>query len=68
MDVTKPEWVAQLEKDGYYVVPGAVPKETCPEFRNEALDWLEKFPHGFRRSDRSTWTAEHLPYNGTLVS
>lgn len=60
MSATKPEWFVKLEQDGYTVVPGVVSAEDCAEFREEALKWLERFPHGFRRDDRSTWTAEHL--------
>lgn len=59
----KPEWLTNLERDGFAVVPGVVSTDDCAEFREEALRWLEKFPHGFKRDDRSTWTAEHLPYS-----
>lgn len=63
--MTKPQFLIDLERDGYVVVPGAVPPEACAEFREQALQWLEKFPNGFDRNDRSTWTAEHLPYGVT---
>lgn len=63
MTVSKPEWLTKLEQDGFVVVPGVVSPGDCAEFREEALRWLEKFPHGFKREDRSTWTAEHLPYS-----
>lgn len=63
MTVSKPAWQTRLEEDGYVVVPGLVSAEDCAEFREEALRWLEKFPHGFKRDDRSTWTAENLPYS-----
>ncbi|KAJ4417683.1 hypothetical protein N0V82_006044 [Gnomoniopsis sp. IMI 355080] len=63
MTIAKPEWQTRLEEDGYVVVPGVVSAADCAEFREEALRWLEKFPHGFKREDRSTWTAEHLPYS-----
>lgn len=59
----KPEWQVKLETNGFVVVPGVVPVEDCAEFREEALAWLEKFPHGFRRDDRATWTEQHLPYS-----
>lgn len=59
----KPEWLTSLERDGFVVVPGVVSTNDCAEFREEALRWLEKFPHGFKRNDKSTWTSEHLPYS-----
>lgn len=59
---SKPEWQLQLEQDGFYVVPNVVSPEDCAEFQEQALQWLEKFPHGFKRHDRSTWDAEHLPW------
>jgi hypothetical protein len=65
MAISKPSWLLQLEQDGFVVVPGVIPDETCAEFREEALKWLESFPHGFKRDDRSTWDAEHLPYGVT---
>lgn len=61
--MSKPEWQQRLEEDGFVVVPGVVSPEDCTEFCEEALDWLEKFPHGFKRDDRSTWTSENLPYS-----
>lgn len=63
MTVSKPEWQQKLERDGFVVVPGLVSTEDCAEFREEALSWLEKFPHGFKRDDKETWTSEHLPYS-----
>jgi hypothetical protein len=68
MQQKKPDWLAQLEKDGYVVLSGLVPKAACVEFCEQALQWLEKFPHGFKRGDRSTWTQEHLPFGVTWVA
>lgn len=65
MSSSKPAWYLQLERDGYVILPNVVPKDDCAEFREEALKWLAKFPHGFKLDDRSTWTAEHLPYGVT---
>ncbi|RSH91688.1 hypothetical protein EHS25_009057 [Saitozyma podzolica] len=63
--MTKPSWLLQLERDGYVVIPNTIPQSACDEFVSEAWAWLEKFPYGFKRDDRSTWTAEHLPYGVT---
>lgn len=63
----KPDFLATLERDGFVVVPGVIPAAACEEFQESALSWLEGFPFGFKRDDRSTWTAEHLPYSTTWV-
>lgn len=63
MTVSKPQWQVKLEEDGYVVIPGVISSSDCAEFREEALSWLEKFPHGFKRDDKLTWTSEHLPYS-----
>lgn len=68
MSPAKPDWLSDLERDGYVVVQGVIPKQDCAEFRDEALKWLEKFPHGFKKDDRSTWTDEHLPHSITYVN
>ncbi|KKY37934.1 putative phytanoyldioxygenase [Diaporthe ampelina] len=65
MGGSSPDWQLQLERDGFVVLPNRVSAEDCAEFREQALSWLEKFPHGFKRDDRSTWTSEHLPYSVT---
>lgn len=62
MGNANPDWQSQLEQDGFVVVPSRIPLDQCAEFREEALGWLEKFPHGFRWDDRSTWTSRHLPW------
>lgn len=63
--MTKTQWLIDLERDGYVVVPNVIPKEACAEFRESALQWLESFPYGFKRDDRSTWTDQHLPFGAT---
>jgi len=59
--MTKPQFLIDLERDGYVVVPGVVPAPDCAAFRDAALGWLEKFPYGFKRDERATWTEENLP-------
>lgn len=66
MGCSSPDWQLRLEQDGFVVLPQRVSAEDCAEFREQALSWLEKFPHGFKRDDRSTWTSEHLPHSVTL--
>ena len=58
----RPTWLDELERDGFVVVKGVVPQKDCEAFQKSAIEWLESFPHGFKRDNRITWTAEHLPY------
>ena len=60
-----PTWLRDLKTDGYCIVPNAVSQELCDEFIEEAWNWLESFPYGFKRDDKSTWTADHMPYGFT---
>ena len=38
-----------------------IPREACTVYQEEAWKWLESFPYGFDRHNRSTWTDEHMP-------
>ncbi|WWC71807.1 uncharacterized protein I206_105766 [Kwoniella pini CBS 10737] len=63
--MTKAQFLIDLERDGYVIVPNVIPQEDCKEFQESAWEWLESFPYGFKRDDKSTWTSEHLPYGVT---
>jgi len=65
MDGSKSDWLKTLEKDGYVVIPGVVSEGDCDAFQESAWRWLESFPWGFKRDDRSTWVADKLPYSVT---
>jgi hypothetical protein len=65
MGSPKPDWQLRLEQDGFVVLPKRISPEDCAEFREQALSWIERFPHGFKRDNRSTWTGEHLPQSVT---
>lgn len=66
--MTKPAWLLTLEKDGFVVIPNVVPEADCDAFQESAWQWLESFPWGFKRDDKSTWVADKLPYGVTSVS
>jgi hypothetical protein len=55
------DWRDELVTSGYTVIKGAVPRERALEARNQAFQWLEDFPLGFKREDPSTYKNEHLP-------
>lgn len=56
-------WIHDLEVNGWAVVKGAVPESRADAYAAEALEWLEKFPLGFKRDDPTTWDRAHLPDN-----
>ncbi|TXT06101.1 hypothetical protein VHUM_03574 [Vanrija humicola] len=60
---TRAKWVDDLERDGFVVIPNVVSEDVALEFQEEALRWLEKFPYGFKRDDRTTWDDAHMPYS-----
>lgn len=54
-------WLEDLETSGFAVVKNAVPKDRAARYVESMYGWLEKFPFGFRKDDKSTWTEKHLP-------
>ncbi|KAF2227131.1 hypothetical protein BDZ85DRAFT_279023 [Elsinoe ampelina] len=60
-DAPSTGWQADLARDGFAVVKGAVPKERAAQYAERMHEWLEGFGLGYDRTDRSTWTSEHLP-------
>ncbi|KAI4851181.1 hypothetical protein E4T45_05185 [Aureobasidium sp. EXF-8846] len=55
------DWMADLARDGYAVVKGAVAQEKAAQYAERMYQYLEGFGLGFDRNDRSTWTGDHLP-------
>lgn len=55
------DWRDELFQNGYVVIKNAIPKERCNHYIEKMFQWLESFPFGFDRNDRSTWTDRHLP-------
>lgn len=47
--------------NGYAVIKGVLSKESAKGYQSKALDWLESFPLGFDRNDKSTWKKENVP-------
>lgn len=61
----KKQFLLDLERDGYVVVPGVIPEKDCDAYQEGVLSWLEAFPYGFKRDDPSTWNNDSLPINFT---
>ncbi|GAA6042635.1 hypothetical protein JCM8097_008256 [Rhodosporidiobolus ruineniae] len=62
-DETDPDWLVHFKKHGYAVVPDVITKEKAKGYISDWHSWLERYPLGYDRDDRSTWTADHLPSN-----
>jgi len=57
----QPQWMADLERDGFVLVKGVVSKEKVAEYAKAGEDWLEGFNLGYKRDDPSTWDVKNLP-------
>lgn len=55
------DWRDDLFKHGYVVVKGVIEPKKAQRYMESMFAWLEKFPLGFDRNNRSTWTVDHLP-------
>jgi hypothetical protein len=55
------DWRDQLVQDGYVVLKGVVPADRAQSYLDSIFNWLETFPHGFRKDDPSSWGPDHLP-------
>ncbi|OQD69737.1 hypothetical protein PENPOL_c002G03751 [Penicillium polonicum] len=55
------DWRDELFQNGYVVVKNAISPERCEYYIDKMFQWLESFPLGFDRNNRSTWTEKHLP-------
>jgi len=56
-----PQWLKDLDRDGFVVVKGVVTKEKAAEYAKAGEDWLEGFKLGYKRDDPSTWDVKNLP-------
>lgn len=55
------DWRDDLFRDGYVVVKNVLSEEKAEGYMERMFEWLETFPYGFDKSDKSTWTKECLP-------
>lgn len=61
------DWRDQLIQDGFVVLKNVVSSEHAQHYLDSLFSWLETFPHGLRKDDRSTWGPAHLPGHIKLV-
>lgn len=55
------DWRDQLVEDGYVVIEGVISQEKADYYLNSMFSWLEGFPYGFKKDDRTTWGPQNLP-------
>jgi hypothetical protein len=56
-----PQWLKDLQRDGFVVVKGVVTPEKAAEYAEKGEEWLEGFKLGYQRDDPSTWDVKKLP-------
>ncbi|KAJ9137882.1 Phytanoyl-dioxygenase [Pleurostoma richardsiae] len=69
------DWRDDLIRDGFAVVKGVITPERAQYYLDSLFEWLETFPYGFKKDDKSTWGPANLPahvksgmYHGYAVS
>lgn len=61
--MTKDQMMAQLEDQGYVIVPDVITTEQCDQLYQGFWDWLTAMNPQLNREDRKTWTKDNLPLN-----
>ncbi|KAH8898803.1 phytanoyl-CoA dioxygenase [Thozetella sp. PMI_491] len=59
-------WRADLQKNGYCVVKGAIPLNRAVQYQEAAYTWLKSFDTPLDFSDPSTWVKENLPVQSKI--
>lgn len=59
--IQKQPWLADLHRDGYVVVKGAVPRDRALGYQKAAHNWLASFGTELDLEKPETWTKENLP-------
>jgi hypothetical protein len=62
----KSDWQADLKKNGYAVVKGAISQARAAELRAEAHDWLQSFGTDLDFENPETWTSQNLPVQSKI--
>lgn len=54
---------AQLDRDGYCVIPNVIDSAFCDELINDIWQWMGALQTGVKRDDPETWTTKQWPSN-----
>ncbi|CAJ2500433.1 Uu.00g032860.m01.CDS01 [Anthostomella pinea] len=60
------DWRADLQRDGYAIVKGAIPRARAQEYQQKAYEWLTSFGNDLDFNDPSTWVKENLPVQSKI--
>ncbi|KAH7007692.1 phytanoyl-CoA dioxygenase [Ilyonectria destructans] len=61
------DWMADLQRDGFAVVKGAIPRERAMEYQYRARQWLKSFGNDALDYDNpETWCKENLPVHSPI--
>ena len=55
------DWRDQLIQDGFVILKNVISPDRARYYLDSLFDWLETFPYGFKKDDKSTWGPTHLP-------
>ncbi|WVF67421.1 hypothetical protein IAT40_002177 [Kwoniella sp. CBS 6097] len=56
------DWKETLDREGWVVVKGVIPKEKALAYADKAYEFVESFGLGFDRNDPKTYVPEKRPY------
>jgi len=61
------DWRADLQRDGYCVVKGAVPREQALRYQQRAFEWMKSFNNPeLDFNNPETWIKANLPVSSTI--
>ncbi|KAL2203590.1 phytanoyl-CoA dioxygenase [Sarocladium strictum] len=59
-------WEADLARDGFAVIKGAIPKDRAISLQQAAFDWLKSFGTALDFNNPDTWTTDNLPVQSKI--
>ncbi|KAF2488546.1 phytanoyl-CoA dioxygenase [Lophium mytilinum] len=60
------DWRADLQKNGFAVVKGAIPKERAIQYQEDAYAWLKSFSTELDLNNPDTWIKQNLPVQSKI--
>ncbi|GKT40261.1 uncharacterized protein ColSpa_00442 [Colletotrichum spaethianum] len=63
---TKDDWRADLEKNGFAVVKGAIPRDRAISYQEKAYAWLKSFGTDLDFNNPATWITANLPVQSKI--
>lgn len=67
MSLQTNDWRADLKRDGFAVVKGAIPKDRAISYQSKAREWLKSFGNdALDFNDPKTWVDANLPVHSSI--